>query len=1058
MPVGGSRKSIDPRAGLRGGSKLCRIVVLAALVAALCGCGAGGSGRIHGASIALRARVAAAYGRLPLSFERNVGQSDARVRFMARSPQATVFFTPAEAVLALAGRPGSADRLLRLSFPGARDPVLRGVGRLPGTSNYFFGGDRKRWRAGVPTYGKVRYTNLWPGIDASFYGRGSRLEYDLELAAGANPARIALRFAGAHAERLGARGDLLLTLPGGIVVRGLAPVAYQRADGKRREVASRFVLAGGVARVVLGRYDHRLPLTVDPVLIYSTYLGGIGDDYGNGIGVDSAGNAYITGSTMSTNFPTRNALYPSCADSSGCSAGDAFVTKLNAAGNALVYSTYLGGPGVDSGNGIAVDSAGDAYITGSTSGGFPVTNGAGQGIFGGSTDAFVTKLDPAGALAYSTYLGGSGYDSGNGIALDSAGDAFVTGNTSGSFPTVKPAQTYGGSQDAFVTKLNAAGSTLLYSTYLGGPTIDEGNAIAVDSAGNAYVTGGTYGSFPVTTGAAQTTYGGGTYDAFVAKLNAPGNKFLYATYLGGSGIDRALGIAVDSAGQAHVTGYTYSTTSFPTHNAEQPASGGGASDAFVTELNATGTGLVYSTYLGGNNDEAGQAIALDGAGNTYVTGWTDSQNFPTLNPVAVTGGGIGAFVTEFNPAGSAFIYSTYLGSSGTSGYGIAVDSFGNAYVTGYAGSLPTQNPEQPTSGGGVDAFASKLTYDVTAPTSAASVPACHGPVTVTVTDEPGGSGPRAVHFRLDSGPEQVIATSGNPGTAAIAIPEGNHALEYWGEDVAGNLETLHHAASVQVDTTAPTVSITSDQRFLAYEVRDQASVTIAASDTTSGLAVDPTASHVAVSTAKPGRFTVASTPTDRCGNSATATFTYTVVPYPVFTVSVDVEPLSGTVLVSTKGSGFVTLTEARQLPVGSFLDARRGTVSVTTATAARGRYQTGAFADGLFSLHQRRSQRGTADLNLIDGKGRGLCVSAGKASAAKLSSSVLGLLHANAHGRFRTRGRYSAATVRGTEWTTEDRCDGTLTLVKRGTVVVTVFRTRKTINVTAGKSYLARAP
>jgi hypothetical protein len=431
MPGGGSWNIIDPRADLRRTWNLSRVAMLAALVAVLSGCGTAGSGRIHRAEVPLRARVAAAYGRLPLSFEPNVGQSDAHVRFLARSAGATVFFTPAEAVLALAGRRASADRVLRLRFPGAHDPVLRGVGRLPGTSNYFLGGDRTHWRVGVPTYARVRYGHLWPGIDASFYGRGSRLEYDLKLVVGADPARIALRFVGAHAERIGARGELLLTLAGGTVVRGLAPVAYQLAGGTRREVASRFVLAGGVARIALGKYDHRLPLTVDPMLVYSTYLGGSGDDYGDGIAVDSAGNAYITGSTTSTNFPTSNALHASCADSSGCSAGDAFVTKLNAAGTALVYSTYLGGPGADYGSGIAVDSSGDAYITGSTGGGFPVTNSAEQGTFGGNTDAFVTKLDAAGALVYSTYLGGSGYDSGSGIALDSAGDAFVTGNTSG---------------------------------------------------------------------------------------------------------------------------------------------------------------------------------------------------------------------------------------------------------------------------------------------------------------------------------------------------------------------------------------------------------------------------------------------------------------------------------------------------------------------------------------------------------------------------------------------------------------------------------------------------
>jgi hypothetical protein len=312
-----------------------------------------------------------------------------------------------------------------------------------------------------------------------------------------------------------------------------------------------------------------------------------------------------------------------------------------------------------------------------------------------------------------------------------------------------------------------------------------------------------------------------------------------------------------------------------------------------------------------------------------------------------------------------------------------------------------------------------------------------------------------VHFTIDGGARQTVVVSGNPASVSVPVPEGNHVLGYGGEDAAGNEEPPHSAA-VQVDTTPPTLSITSDQGSLAYEVGEPASVTIAASDATSGLASDPSASHLALSTAKPGRFTLTRSATDRCGNTAVASFTDAVVLHPVLAISVLVEPVRGTVRVG-QGGAFVPLTEPRTIPVGSDVDASHGTVRVTTATVNSGQFQSGEFAAGVFSVLQRRSQQGLAELRLID-PSRSVCAHAGKARAARrLSRRVIALLRSNAQGRFTTSGGYAAATVRGTAWSLTDRCDGTLTAVTRGTVVVRDFRLRRSITVRAGKSYLARA-
>ena len=690
------------------------------------------------------------YGKLPLSFEENQGQVYEKVKFLSRGSGYTLFLTPTEAVLTLSAQsaknedrratrtarrsPRTRRTVLRMKLVGA-NPLAQvaGLEELPGKSNYFIGSDSSKWRTNINTYAKVKYREVYPGIDLVYYGNQRQLEYDWIVSPGAKTEDIRFAIEGAKTTSIDLNGDLVLAVTGGDV-RLHKPVVYQETDGVRHNVVGSYVKkTNQEIGFRLAEYDPAKPLVIDPVLVYSTYLGGSEDDRGYAIAVDSSGNAYVTGYTISTNFPTANALQPSLGVGGFELGGDAFVTKFNATGSALVYSTYLGGNELDWGHGIAVDSSGNAYVTGVTnSTNFPAANPVRPASSGLMMDAFVTKINSTGsALIYSSHLGGNRFDSGDGIAVDSSGNAYITGITeSTNFPTANPLQpTYGGNQDAFVTKFNATGSALVYSTYLGGSDVDSvGGGIAVDSSGNAYGAGGTYSTNFPTANAIQPIRGGpGLFpsDAFVTKFNPSGTALVYSTYLGGNEAEFGARIAVDSSGNAYVTGSTNSTN-FPTANAIQPTLRGGPGiypdDAFVTKFNPSGTALVYSTYHGGSGGvEMGFGIAVDSSGNAYVTGCTDSTDFPTANALqpAYGGGHIDAFLTKFNSSGSALVYSTYLGGNELDqGFGIAVDSSGNAYLTGHTDStnFPTVNPRQPAYGGGYhDAFITKIDFSLPNP-------------------------------------------------------------------------------------------------------------------------------------------------------------------------------------------------------------------------------------------------------------------------------------------------------------------------------------------------------
>jgi hypothetical protein len=707
-----------------------------------------------------QSKIRESYGKLPLAFEANRGQTDAQVKFLSRTKAYTLFLTADEAILTLPSRqpknasaknstaPASLRMKLRHANPATK---IAGADELPGTSNYFIGNDPTKWHTSVPTYAKVKYEQIYSGIDLVYYGNQRQLEYDFIVSPGADPKRIAFDITGASRIRQNAQGDLVLKMQAGSKgkseeeIRWHKPVVYQEKDGARHQIATHYTITDrNRVGFELAKYDPSRPLYIDP-LIYSTYLSGSGSDAGQGVAVDSAGNAYVTGYTASTDFPiTRGAFQTTY----GGNAYDVFVSKINPGGTAFIYSTYLGGSSYDRGYGIAVDSTGNAFVAGDTgSSDFPVTAGAFQSELNGLDDGFVTEINSTGTtLIYSTYLGGVGGATESSIAVDGSDNAYVTGLAGAEFPTTHGAfQTTctDGNACAVVTKLNTTGTALVYSTFLGGSLGATGAGIALDEQGNAYVTGYTESiDFPVTAGAFQTSCDDCTsFDAFVTKINPTGSGLVYSSYLGGSTGNFGFGIAVDGLDNAYVTGLTYSID-FPTtpgsYQPVCPSKDCPGGEAFVSKVNPAGSALLYSTYLGGTGDELGggtlsNGIALDNSGSSYVTGYTLSKEFPTTVGAFQTvckgcgakGSGGVAFVTKFNPAGSTLDYSTYLGGSAgkgngagpQAGAGIVVGSEGYAYIVGTTNSphFPLKNPLQSEYAGNNDAFVSKI--DLRLPTT-----------------------------------------------------------------------------------------------------------------------------------------------------------------------------------------------------------------------------------------------------------------------------------------------------------------------------------------------------
>ncbi len=566
--------------------------------------------------------IIGAYDELPLSFQPNHGQTDKQVKFLSRGDGYTLFLTQSEAVLALS-QPENKQQTsssaktkestqIKLQWLGSNPDIQpTSVQPLPGVVNYFVGNDPQQWHRDIPTYAQVKYSSLYPGIDLVYYGNQGQLEYDLVVAPGSDPNLIKLKLEGAQQLEIDSQGGLLVHTSSGVLQQH-KPVVYQVIDGQKQLIEGKYVLSKQQeVKIALANYDHQQPLVIDPILVYSTYLGGSKIDSPKQIAVDALGSAYIVGETSSLNFPTKKAY-----QSASGGFGDVFVTKLNPKGDSLVYSTYLGGDFADYAGSIAVDVLGNAYVTGTAfSANFPLYK-AFQTTLSGAGDVFVTKLNPDGnKLVYSTYLGGSGSESSYGIAVDALGCTYIAGTTtSNNFPLHDAFQsTTGGGLDVFVTKLKPLGNALDYSTYVGGSSDDVAIDIDINTLGNAYITGYTTSSnFPLYN--ALLGKAPGQYDGFVTKLNVHGNGLVYSTYLGGSDNDYGFSLAVDNLGFAYVVGFTASTD-FPLNNPLQNWSGG-QSDVFVTKFDLQGNGLIYSTYLGGSGREesmfcivAGEALS-----------------------------------------------------------------------------------------------------------------------------------------------------------------------------------------------------------------------------------------------------------------------------------------------------------------------------------------------------------------------------------------------------------------------------------------------------------------
>ncbi|HOV92063.1 MAG TPA: SBBP repeat-containing protein [Candidatus Kapabacteria bacterium] len=535
--------------------------------------------------------------------------------------------------------------------------------------NYFIGNDTSKWASFVPLYGSVQLSNIYNNIDIRYYYDNSLVRYDWIVRPGADPSKIRIKFEGQDGMRVNEKGDLVLQTSLGEVEHAKI-LAYQMQNGIQNIVECKFKDEGnGIVSFELGKYNKNQNLVIDPLLVHSTFLGGTFEDKAMSCKIDNLGYAYITGYTVSSDFPTTNGAY----DRSYNSREDIFITKMNQTGSNLIYSTFLGGSDHDFGMGIAVDGSGGAYITGYTfSTDFPITEYAfDKNLTGGNAEAFVTKLNSTGSsLIYSTYLGGKGGDVGTGIAVDGYGCAYVVGRTyywagTNDFPiTIDAWDRICNEQEVFITKFNITGSYIDYSTYLGGSSHDCGYGIAVDGAGCAYITGFTVSSdFPVIVGSWDNSKNTEA-DAFVTKLNSNGSWLIYSTYLGGDNTEYGNSIAVDASGCAYICGETRSTN-FPTTSGCLNPSLGGALDAFVMKLNNTGTSLVYSTYLGGAGGEKGYGVVIDDVGNAIIAGRTYSSNFP-VTPDAYHrfyNGEGDVFFTIINKDGKKLNYSTFLGGS-----------------------------------------------------------------------------------------------------------------------------------------------------------------------------------------------------------------------------------------------------------------------------------------------------------------------------------------------------------------------------------------------------------
>lgn len=770
-------------------------------------------------------RVRASYAALPLAFEANEGQTDPQVKYMARGNGYKLFLTSKQAIMALPGRKRTSEvrdmmmnkrrgaagvkamlkkrvvraerepsiAVVRMNLFGANphsQPTAEDL--QPGIVNYFIGKDPSKWHSNVALYGRVNYRNVYPGVDLAFHGASQQLEFDYLVSPGADAAPIALSFEGTKDIRTDEAGDLLLATSAG-PVQLHKPLAYQSKNGTRQAVNARFVLKGkNQVAFELGSYDHNLELVIDPTVTYSTYFGGDFADYGVSIAVDASGNSYIAGATDSDTIPAAGGTTVAPSNNGSFSGSfDTFVTKIGPTGT-CIFTTFFGGTNDDFPGGIAVDSQG-IYIGGTTdSSDFPATVGQTLflgGISNGPNDAYAVKLSLTGTFTWGTYIAGSDSDSGLGVAVDpSTHDVYVVGETfsqnlGGALGGVNPLPNGGvlnlnsgsGDDDGYIVKLNSGGTAYLLVSYIGGSNGDLATGVARDSSsGDIYVSGETISTdLPVTSGVVQAQCGtdgtcnagaaGPVDDAFVVSIKASLSGYNYVTYYGGSGVDDALAIAADASGNAFFTGTT-SSSDFLTGGTPFQSALAGTTNAYLVELNGSGSAASYGTYFGGDGSDLGLGVALDVSDNVYLTGHTTSSSasFPLLNPTqAVGSGNSDAFVSVLGLSQGQLLFSTFLGGGGDEDQlagAIGVDPSSNIYVTGDTDSGNGSTSAFPTTAGAIsgtfgggtcsngsvnvpcpDAFvtayspATMADFTVAATTPAAVSPGTPGTSTVTLT-------------------------------------------------------------------------------------------------------------------------------------------------------------------------------------------------------------------------------------------------------------------------------------------------------------------------------------
>jgi len=796
------------------------------------------------------------FGKMPLYFIPNQGQLDARVAYSLQGKDKSIYFTT-EGLTYVLTRSDQSRHAVKMDFVGANAEVRPYGEDKTGAVISYFKGKPEEWKTGLPTYSRVVYKDLWPGIDAAYYGTTDRMKYEFIVHPGSDPARIRLAYRGASGVDVNSEGRLEVKTPAGDFEDD-RPVGYQEIDGKNVDVTLNYHLdersvkdsGSYVYGFDVGTYDRTKPLVLDPaVLVYCGYIGGngSGQEYGYGIAVDDLGNAYVSGSTGSAEatFPVTGG--PDLVQNGG---HDAFVAKVNASGTGLVYCGFIGGTGTDFGYGIAVDGSGNAYVTGKTSSNestFPVIGGPDLTYNGVDSDAFVAKVNASGTgLVYCGYIGGkaAGEEYAYDIAVDGSGNAYVSGgtwsnSTTGKFPVIGgPDLTYNGGADAFVAKVNASGTALDYCGYIGGAGQDRGLGIAVDDSGNAYVSGlssSTEATFPVKVGPDLTHNGG--YDFFVAKVRASGTGLVYCGYIGGSADEFSHytyggDLAIDSAGIAYVIGMTSSTeATFPVKVGPDLTYNGGL-DAFVAKVNPTGTALNYCGYIGGSNDDTGWGIAVDRSGTAYVAGSTSSTEatFPAIGgPDLTHNGGVDAFVAKLNASGAALVYCGYIGGSAWNfGYSVAVDGSGNAYVAGSTtseGTFPlVGGPDLTYNGGDNDAFVAKIySESITLISPNGGERWAPGSSQAVVWTTTGMIGEIKVEYSIDGGVTYIpiVASTSNTGTYEWAVPNtpsttctikasvaANEALN----DVSDDAFSITPSAPIRRIGTATTTSSTRPGR------------------------------------------------------------------------------------------------------------------------------------------------------------------------------------------------------------------------------------------------------